>query len=150
MLVHSGITPGSYIKANSTKNYPSAILHLIRPMTKLCLSDLFSISLAEFYSSDKLKLYYSLTFLSISSFKFSICSLENLKSLISLKTKFQSKIETKECKVVRERIKMGEILNAVSPQLILLVAAAAVPSHCGQVTLPPSPCPHHLMEDMAG
>lgn len=32
------------------------ILHLSRPMTKLCTSSLFSISLAEFYSSNNLKL----------------------------------------------------------------------------------------------
>ena len=31
-------------------------LHLSRPMTKLCTSSLFSISLAEFYSSNNLKL----------------------------------------------------------------------------------------------
>lgn len=32
----------------------SSILHLSRPMTKLCLSSLFSISPAEFYSSNNL------------------------------------------------------------------------------------------------
>lgn len=30
-------------------------LHLIRPMTKLCFSSIFSISLAEFFSSNNLK-----------------------------------------------------------------------------------------------
>jgi len=33
-----------------------SILHLRRPMSKLCTSDLFSISLAEFYSSNNLEL----------------------------------------------------------------------------------------------
>lgn len=147
MWVHSGITPGSYIKANSTKNYPSAILHLIRPMTKLCLSDLFSISLAEFYSSDKLKL----NLLSISSFKVSIYSLENWSSLISFTRTKQLSLETKECKVVNEQTKMAEILKEVSQQLILLVVVvAAVQSHCCQATPPQSPCPHPLTEDMAG
>lgn len=152
MLVHSGITPGSYIKAfNSTKNYPSAILHLIRPMTKLCLSDLFSISLAEFYSSDKLKLSFTLilSLLTIPSFSVSTCSFENWSSLSSCIRTKQSNIGTKACKIVNEKIKMAEILKEVSLLILLAVAAAAL-SHSCQVTLPPSQCPHPQMEDMDG
>ena len=149
MLVHSGITPGSYIKANSTKIYTSAILILIRPMTKLCLSDLFSISLAEFYSSDKLKLNSSLIFNSISNFNTSICALMIWISIALISRTSHNSEETKECKVVKKSIKMAVQVRKVSQQLILPVAVAAVQSHC-PVIHPLFPCPHPLMGDTDG
>ena len=45
----------SYLGSFYTPGYCSAILHLRRPMSKICLSTLFSISLAEFFSSNNLK-----------------------------------------------------------------------------------------------
>lgn len=56
MVVNHKRSPGcSYLGTSTTPGYCSAILHLRRPMAKLCLSSLFSISLAEFYSSNNLK-----------------------------------------------------------------------------------------------
>lgn len=56
MVVNHRRLPGcSYLGTSTTPGYCSAILHLRRPMAKLCLSSLFSISLAEFYSSNNLK-----------------------------------------------------------------------------------------------
>lgn len=150
MLVHSGITPGSYIKANSTKIYPSAILHLIRPMTKLCLSDLFSISLAEFYSSDKLKLKSSLIFNSISDLNTSICVLINWITIVSISRTSQISTETKECKVVKESIKMAATARKVNQQLILPAVVAAARSRYCPATPPQFPCPHPLMAAMDG
>ena len=150
MLVHNGITAGSYIKANSTKIYPSAILHLIRPMTKLCLSDLFSISLAEFYSSDKLKLFLYSIFNSV-IFVTSILTLSKNRFLCFNKVETtQLVIETKECQIVHFLLKMAEVTKAVSQQLILAVVAVAVQSrYCPQIPRQYL-CHLHQMGDMGG
>lgn len=149
MLVHSGITPGSYIKANSTKIYTSAILILIRPMTKLCLSDLFSISLAEFYSSDKLKLNSSLIFNSISNLNTSICALMIWILFVLISRTSKNNIETKECKVVKKSIRMAAKARKVSQQLILPVVVVAAQSHCCPATHQ-FLCPHPQMVVMDG
>lgn len=152
MLVHSGITAGSYNKAISTNVYPSAILHLKRPMTKLCLSDLFSISLAEFYSSDKLKLKFSLILLSKSNLIFSVLSSNNWNLLFdSVSRTAPLAIETKACTIVKKST-MAEIIKNVNHQLILLAVAVAVaaPSHYFPVTRPQCPCPRLQMVDMDG
>ena len=145
MLVHSGITPGSYIKANSTKIYTSAILILIRPMTKLCLSDLFSISLAEFYSSDKLKLNSSLIFNSISNLNNSICALMILIFIVFISRTSKKSIETKECKVVKKSIRMAAKARKVNQRLILPAVAAAAQSPCCPAAPPQFLCPLPLM-----
>lgn len=127
-----------------------SILHLSRPMNKLCTSSLFSISLAEFYSSNNLKL---------TSFSNSSCDKQNLifESASVFRTlDIQQLIFSVLCASIiikgfltkvchwMEPMK-GSQENVVSPQTAPAVAAA-VPA----ATFPTMPLTHRCLLPQTG
>lgn len=129
-----------------------SILHLSRPMNKLCTSSLFSISLAEFYSSNNLKLTtfsnsnkQNLIFESASVFR--TLDIQQLIFSVLCASILIKGFLTKVCHWM-EPMK-GSQENVVNP-LTAPAVAAAVPAATFPMMPPTHPCHLPQMGDMVG
>ena len=162
MFVKNHCTTASCLGTSISLGYCKSILHLIRPMSKICFSSIFSISLAEFFSSNNLiqtldSVKCKETIERHKQFLFSANNFRlNYILLLNLLNTSSDLIEKtpRECKLLKivnqEANKMAKINQSPVSVVAAVPTVAAVQKACSPKMPLSCPCRPLRTEDMVG